>query len=586
MKTLRSILGLAMVLLLPISVQAASDWRNIETGTMLPDENYCDQPYVVITRDGHWLCVMTTGKGIEGQLGQHVVATISEDQGKSWSPLIDIEPADGPEASWVVPLVVPSGRVYAFYDYNGDEVRKLNGQPCRADMLGWYVYKYSDDNGRTWSKQRYRLPVRFTEADRDNGFGGKVQIFWGICKPMIVDDAVYFAFTKIGQYMLDDSEGWVFKSNNILTESDPEKIEWEMLPTGDGRGIRSPKLGSIQAEHNLVYLANGDLYCMYRTTTGYPAHCYSRDGGRSWSMPVQATYTPDGRRMKNPRACPKVWRLSDGRFLFWFHNHSGRTFDGRNPAWLTAGREIDGKIHWCEPEILFYQADDHTRMSYPDLVEVDGQVWITETNKSAARIHKVPADFLDKLLNQYRADKPVAGGLVLDTGAIPADGAELDMPRLPDLSKGGGFSIDCWLTLPEKPVPGQVVLDSRSPDGKGLALSVGENDTLVLTLCDGSYRAQWDTDAGVLLPGQKHHVVFTVDGGPRIITAVVDGTLCDGGEQRQYGWGRFARQMADVTGGSKLKHIQSNVAIDRLRIYNRPLMTSEAVANHRAGSEK
>src|SRR5689334_20616714 len=83
---------------------ATGDPRNIRSGSPIPKEGYVDQPYIVITRDGTWLCVLTTGRGIEGEPGQHIVATTSRDKGASWSPLIDIEPADGPEASWVMPL--------------------------------------------------------------------------------------------------------------------------------------------------------------------------------------------------------------------------------------------------------------------------------------------------------------------------------------------------------------------------------------------------------------------------------------------------------------------------------------------------
>ena len=141
-----------------LGTSVESDPRNIRTGSVIPDEGYCDQPYVVVTKQGHWLCTFTTGRGREGQGGQHVVASISTDQGKTWSqPPIDIEPADGPEASWVMPLITPEGRVYAFYDYNGDRISTLGEKKnIRADMLGWYVYKYSDDEGRTWSKKRYR----------------------------------------------------------------------------------------------------------------------------------------------------------------------------------------------------------------------------------------------------------------------------------------------------------------------------------------------------------------------------------------------------------------------------------------------
>ena len=50
------------------------DWRNIRRGSEIPTETYSDQPSVVKTSDGAWLCVMTTGAGREGEPGQHVVS--------------------------------------------------------------------------------------------------------------------------------------------------------------------------------------------------------------------------------------------------------------------------------------------------------------------------------------------------------------------------------------------------------------------------------------------------------------------------------------------------------------------------------
>lgn len=55
----------------------AAGWRDIANGSVIPDEGYADQPYIVHTADGKWLCVLTTGKGGEGEGGQHVISTIS-----------------------------------------------------------------------------------------------------------------------------------------------------------------------------------------------------------------------------------------------------------------------------------------------------------------------------------------------------------------------------------------------------------------------------------------------------------------------------------------------------------------------------
>jgi hypothetical protein len=71
-----------------------------------------------------------------------------------------------------------------------------------------------------------------------------------------------------------------------------------------------------------------------------------------------------------------------------------------------------------------------------------------------------------------------------------------------------------------------------------------------------------------------------VDGGPKIITFMVDGVLCDGGTERQFGWGRFSPHLRSLNGAGKVK---VDSAVRSLRVYSRALRTSEAVGNFRAG---
>ncbi|MHB8900938.1 MAG: hypothetical protein ACYC6Y_19495, partial [Thermoguttaceae bacterium] len=63
----------------------------------------------------------------------------------------------------------------------------------------------------------------------------------------------------------------------------------------------------------------------------------------------------------------------------------------------------------------------------------------------------------------------------------------------------------------------------------------------------------------------------------------VDGNLCDGGERSIYGWGRFGAELGDVSGTGRLR-IAPNLRgrLERLRIYDRYLRTSEAVAHYHA----
>ena len=146
------------------SPPASIDTRNIATGFNIPSEGYADQPYIVKTDDGACLCAITTGSGHEGAGGQHIVSMRSMDRGRTWEKPVDIEPADGPEASYVVLLKTPYGRIYALYNHNTDNVREVKredkGVYMRVDSLGHYVFKYSDDHGRTWSAQRHEIPVR------------------------------------------------------------------------------------------------------------------------------------------------------------------------------------------------------------------------------------------------------------------------------------------------------------------------------------------------------------------------------------------------------------------------------------------
>lgn len=561
----------------------ARDARNIRTGSQIPDEGYCDQPYVVVTNDGNWLCTLTTGPGNEGQGGQHIVSTISADHGKSWSPLVDIEPSDGPAASWAIPLVTPSGRVYVFYDYNGDRVDRLPGgtKKIRSDVIGWYCYKYSDDNGRTWSSERYRLPLRVTACDRANNWKGEVQIFWGIDKPKINNGKVSFAFTKLGRYMLDDGEGWFYQSDNLLTESDVSKIVWKLLPEGE-HGIRDSRFGSVQEEHNHVSLDENRLYLVYRTTNGYPCHCYSNDGGTTWSTPEYMTYTPGGQKIKTPRACPKLFRCENGKYLFWFHNHSGKSFKGRNPVWISGGIERDGQIHWSQPEILLYDPIVSTGMSYPDLIEQDGRYWITETQKAFARVHEIDPTLLEGLWRQGQEQAVVRKGLVAESHSQERAQNEVRLPDRLNLAETGGVTLDFWIRLDEL-TAGQVILDSRDNDGRGIVATTTEAGTIQVTLRDDTTIASWDCDANVLEAGKRHHVVAIVDDGPRIISFIIDGILCDGGQARQYGWGRYSQHLTGITGTATIRVAPSiKGKLKQVRIYARPLRTSEAVANFNA----
>lgn len=611
------------------------DSRAITTGLPIPSYGYCDQPYVVVLPDGVWLCVMTTAHAEEGDPDQHIVAIRSADQGRSWSRPVPIEAPEAPEASWVMPLLVPSGRVYAFYTFNDQNLREViadrynpethrferdKSRVRRVDTLGAMAFRYSDDGGQSWSEERYQVPMRVFECDRENPYAGELLFWWGVGKPIQHKDKVILGFSKVhrfdaGYTFMNASEGAFLCSENILTECDPEKIEWETLPDGE-IGLRAPK-GPIADEHKIVSMNDGSLYCTYRTVDGSPCHAYSRDDGHTWTGPAYMTYSPGGKRVRHPHACNFAWKLKNGKYLYWFHNNGRPTWNWggvgeytRNPVWLSGGIERDGYIYWSAPEVLFYDEDPEIGMSYPDIIEDGDRVFVTETQKLTARVHELDRRLLDLLWRDEEVGSVTREGLVLEAeGAACEAGKTLDMPRLPVPRLRGGFSIDLAFTAAEWR-PGLVLLDSRGANEAGMLLTLESEGRVRVRLSDSHQEVTWASDAGMLESGSLQHVTVIVDGGPKLIAFVVNGELCDGGGKRHFGWGRISPYLWDVSGGKAAEPWAVNdpeseflfswyrdaevplrvcpdggASVERLRVYNRYLLVNEAIKNHCAESE-
>jgi len=576
----------------------AADWRNFANGHLIPDENYCDQPRVVVTSDGAWVCILTTGPGLEGKEGEHIVATTSLNKGMTWSPLVDVEPVDPKKSAYAVALLTPADRVYAIYNYNGDGISALpNGKPIRDDMGGWFCFRFSDDRGKTWSK-RYRIPVRLTAVDRNNEWQGKLQMFWAIGTPAFFGHSAIFGFTKLARYILVDGEGWYVRSDNILSERDPEKLDWQVLPDGD-HGLRKDEFGSVQEEHDVVSLEGDDLFTVWRTTNGFPICSYSRDGGHTWETPEPMRYSPGGRGIKQPRACTKIWKTSNNRYLLWFHNNGTHSYStgvntgSRNIAWLSAGALKNGRIYWSQPEIAMYVDGGLQGCSYPDLIEDGGKFYLCSTEKDEARVSEVDPACLADLWRQDELRTVATTGLKLRLTGKAARTNEVPAPRLPLLSgviRGwqhpsggrGGVTIEALVRFADLK-PDQVLLDNRDESGKGFVLKTTERQALRFEMCDGWQAAFWESDPGLLKSGTDQHVVVTVDGGPKTICFMANGQLCDGGKERMWGYGRFYASFIDLNGRERLQLAPSlNGELKLLRIYTRALRTSEALGNFRA----
>ncbi len=585
-----------------------SDRRNIENGSVIPSAFYADQPYLIKAPDGSWLCVLTTGTGREGEAGQYVASMKSFDKGKTWTKPVAVEEFDGREASYAVLLKSPSGRIFVFYNHNTDNIRKVKaddppfaGGYCgRVDSLGHFVFKYSDDSGCSWSDKRYDIPVREFEIDRQNADSGKLRYFWNVGRAFVHEDAAYVPLHKVGGFgngFFTSTQGVLLKSSSLLSETDPAKAVWDTLPDGDTGITAPPGGGRIAEEHSFSVLGDGSFYTVFRTVDGHPAESYSRDSGRTWETPKYKSYA-DGRLMKHPWAANFAWKCSNGKYLYWFHNHGGTGYDDRNPVWVSCGREVPGEngrlIKWSQPEILLYHPDPYVRISYPDLMEDGGDIYITETEKSTARVHKIDRVFLDKLFHSEEISEVERRGLLAEYKEnIPA---VIEAPRFPAFLErdtqradygtkrlGNGITAELWFET-SGTSRDAVLLDSVTPDQRGLRAAITSDNRICVTFGDGRTVNQWTSEPDIIRRGRLQHIGIVIDAGPCVVSFVADGRFCDGG-CRQFGWGRFGRDLRHVNGAESFRVSgDENVRLKCLRFYGRALMTAELTGNFRAGS--
>lgn len=611
------------------------DPRELSSGRLIGNmsSGYVDQPYCLVlpaTADAtpRWLCTATYNSLPEGHPGEHVVTTYSDDLGATWSKLLPMEPDTSLEYAYSTLLPGPNGRVYDIYVENSDNVTHLpNGQYIsRTDMMGHFWMKWSDDRGESWSDERVEVPIRSTSIDATNTWNGTVRIMWEVDKGFVDGKGrAFVAFTKIGTYCIEPpTSSWVLSSSNLLTAANPRDVAWTLLPDGDDGihnwpgTVRNTSAPGISSEPHVVPLGeDGRLYIVFRTTTGALGGRSSADGGRTWQYlshanvtSPNAQYSCGGRSLKNPRGpttprfIPREYLASQGldgglrdgesgAYLLLYYNNGNTDYAHRNPYWLAAGflNAERNNVLWSSPEVGLYNNDTKARgPGYPDFILDSSGIYITETEKVHARSHLVSPDLLRGLFNSRDASGAPAGASV--TGKA---GDTITMPTLPELAKarpGSGFSVAVWLDGATEDSDGPLFDTRPGGSGAGLVLSRDPaNGTTTASLYDASGKVVVSiTSSGCEggCPGElwwqerdrtagPAFVGVTVDGAASVISMVVDGRLCDGGDSNAYGWG--VAPEGNFNNPSSKASVGTGVR--RLAVYTRALSTASMVAASR-----
>lgn len=573
-----------------------NDFRHLNNGYTIPttEGGYADQPSVVALSDGSLVCCVTTGCPEEGEPGEYVTILRSLDGGKSWTKPIFIEDTAW-ESSYGVLVLDSKERLYCLYDCNLDHY--ISGE-CgfqRVDMGGHLCMKYSDDGGVNWSKRR-EIDVRFTDIDTRYPFifieGNQYRWFWNVARPFFDGDDLYITLAK--PYMpgfltgekpfglFETARGVLLVSKGLANDPDAPFVT---LPEGEMEMM--PLFGDkISEEHCCVKLSDGTLYIISRSENGHPVSFISRDGGKTFSEGFMPSHV-GGLPVKHPRAANFIWKLGEGKFVYWFHNacpSASESYGFRNPAWLCPCFEMDtpdGKIlEFGQPEIFLYHPSRHVHFSYPDIVHHDGIYKVTETQKSIARIHFIPNGYMNTLLSQNTLAKRLDG---IESETLIKDGfpAQLYIDSTRDDPMDGSAiqekAGNAWLfegTFKK----GDVILDAYDRNNGGFSVKICDDGTLVC--CAGETTANFTLEGSInICDGKQHHIAWVIDAPAQISFLVVDGHFDNGGSKAAIGWCRIPSSLDKIYARPT---VTIGSSIVRATLIPRAIMTTEAVADYRA----
>jgi hypothetical protein len=243
--------------------------------------------------DGRLLMVWCSTAGAELSPTNCLWTSYSADDGKTWDPpkLFAKSTEQGNVANTC--CYTHAGRkVFIFYN-------EISGK--QADLYR-VAYQTSDNGVTGWSARRY-VPVGDTKIA--GLLSSPIRLRDGtIVLPVYVDVVRGGKHTYVGAAArsTDGGENW---------------LRGETFDIDNPRGVMEP---------TFVELSDGQLYCVFRTATGWLYECRSSDGGKTWTKPVKS-------RFPSPEACPILWRLaSGGVILVWDNNTlSGGSYNPRYP---------------------------------------------------------------------------------------------------------------------------------------------------------------------------------------------------------------------------------------------------------------
>ena len=360
------------------------DWKrtNPDLVVYLPrtahgPDGYADHFLVDFTPGGDLLAMWTQSYTEEAGT-MHIVFARSEDQGCTWTvPELLIGATSKEEVSVMFgfPVMSRTGRIYCFYNKDKgiiDYAFRITA------VLGCH---YSDDDGKTWVDSGLEIPYSRTRFDHPDPKVPCNCIIWQ--KPIRdAKNRVIATFTRVSSPEVFpwteptakrgsdcDHQGQLLRFENIDEGLDAADIKITWLPEAEGilrfpfstEPERSRGYSSLY-EPSVVLLPDGRLFLSASSRSGHLVYSVSEDSdGKKWRRPEPMLYQDSGATLLHPAAPAPFYRLQDGRFLIFYHNHDGYKYGwplrmrGRRPMCISVGEyrpQAYQPIWFSQPKVL------------------------------------------------------------------------------------------------------------------------------------------------------------------------------------------------------------------------------------------
>lgn len=377
-------------LMLHKAINGAVLHRNFEGGLY--------ETRATITPKGDLLLMFPNG-GHYGGAGRNgrgkvndMLAYRSSDSGKTWEgPTIAFD-IDYNQHGFIPLIPKGSERIYAFGTQPILHLYETQDGLHENAPIG---YRYSDDDGQTWSE------VRIIQPKNDPGYRGM--------------SVMRMCETDAGTWILGTHEGdWTYEpllTRQYLLRSEDKGKSWELLPNARHGGYHAKCFGRMD-EGRPINLGGGKVFLMTRTPTGHLYGSWSEDDGKTWTYPEPTT-------LVHPDAPPMLFMLSDRKTLIAFHHNNSRIQTSelsknreqhldRSELWFSTS--ADGGHSWSEPRFLLVNAlapsfsnpwKDYN-VSYCDMVLVNDEIHLFMPHRWSRALHLT---FKESDLSKFKTAK-------------------------------------------------------------------------------------------------------------------------------------------------------------------------------------